>query len=60
MKLLLAVMAGASLVTCAMVAFYYFWGLITMQQYKTILFAASILYFVFATLWATRPSRRGL
>ena len=24
------------------------------RQYKTILFIASILYFVFATLWATR------
>ena len=58
MKLLLGFLAGASLIGCTMVAFYYFWGSITMPQYKTILFVASILYFVFATLWATRPDNR--
>ena len=58
MRILLGLMAGASLIACALVAFFYFWGSITMPQYKTILFVASILYFVFATLWATRPSNR--
>ena len=58
MRILLGLMAGAALITCALVAFFYFWGSVTMQQYKTILFVASILYFVFATLWATRPSNR--
>jgi hypothetical protein len=30
-----------------------------MSEYKTILFVASLFYFVFATLWATRrnPAR---
>jgi O-antigen ligase len=58
MKLLLGLLATVSLVACALVAFYYFWGSITMQQYKTILFAASILYFLFATLWATRSNQQ--
>ena len=58
MKMIFGLLAGASLVTCTLVAFYYFWGSLTMSQYKTILFVASILYFVFATLWATRAGGR--
>ena len=57
MRLLLGLLSAASLIACTGVAFLYFWGSITMRQYKTILFIASILYFVFATLWATRPRR---
>ena len=40
-------MAGASLITCTLVAFFYFWGSITMQQYKTILFVGIHLLFRF-------------
>lgn len=58
MKLVMGLLACVSLVACAMLAFYYFWGSITMQQYKTLLFVASILYFVFATLWATQKNKQ--
>jgi hypothetical protein len=56
MRLLYGVLSVVSLITCAMIAFFYFWGSITMPEYKAILLAASIVYFIFATLWATRPS----
>jgi hypothetical protein len=58
MKLLFGLLAGVSLLVCTLVAFCYFWGAITMPQYKMILFIASIAYFVFATLWATRRGSR--
>jgi hypothetical protein len=58
MKPLLGLLAAGCLIACALSAFYYFWGSITMPQYKTFLFIVSILYFVFATLWATRKSHQ--
>jgi hypothetical protein len=54
MKIVLGVLSAISLLVCTAVAFVYFRGSITMPEYKTILFIASIVYFVFATLWATR------
>jgi hypothetical protein len=55
MKAFLAVASATSLITCTVVAFLYFYGSLTMGEYKLVLFIASIAYFVFATLWATRP-----
>lgn len=59
MKIVFGVLAAISLIVCTAVAFVYFQGSISMPEYKTILFVASIFYFVFATLWATRrnPAR---
>jgi hypothetical protein len=57
MRPLLGLLSAASLIACTGVAFLYFWESITMSQYKMILFIASILYFIFATLWATQPRR---
>lgn len=57
MKLLLGLLSAISLIVCTMVGFIYFQGSITMSQYKTMLLIASILYFIFATLWATWTKR---
>ena len=54
MKIIFGVLSALSLLVCTAVAFVYFRGTITMSEYKTILFIASLFYFVFATLWATR------
>lgn len=54
MKALLAVLAGAALVWCLAAPLLYFRGTITMDAYKMHLLAASLAWFVFATLWTVR------
>lgn len=56
MRIAAVVLAALSLIVCTGVAFAYFQGSITMPEYKAILLVSSILYFVFATVWATRPA----
>jgi hypothetical protein len=57
MKPILAVLSLASLGTCLAAPFLYFFGSLTMEAYKGLLLAASLTYFFFATLWATRRAR---
>jgi hypothetical protein len=52
MKALYGTLAAVSLVACTAIPFVYFWSGVTMEEYKTILFLASICWFVFAALWS--------
>lgn len=54
MKGLLAVLAALSLGWCLAAPLLYFHGTLTMEAYKSHLLAASVAWFVFATLWTTR------
>lgn len=56
MKAVYAILAAVSLLACTAVPFAYFWQSVTMEEYKTILFVASIGWFVFATLWMREQS----
>ena len=58
MKIPLAVLAATSLVVCLLAPLQYFWGTLTESQYKMTLFVASLLYFLFATLSATRSTHK--
>lgn len=54
MKTLYLVLSAASLAICLAVPFLYFWGRLSLADYKTVLAVASLAWFVFATLWAGR------
>lgn len=56
MKEILAVLSMASLAMCLAAPFLYFYDAVTMDVYKTLLLGASVAYFLFATLWATRQA----
>ena len=53
-KALLAVVSLASLAVCIASPFLYFWAAMSAPAYKETLATASVAWFVFATLWATR------
>jgi hypothetical protein len=55
-KQIFGVLAVLSLLACTAVPFAYFRGRVTVEEYKTFLFLASIAWFVFATLWSTNHS----
>jgi hypothetical protein len=57
MRILFALLATLSLVICVWAPLQFFWGGLTEAGYKTILLAASLAYFAFATLWAARSPK---
>ena len=54
MKAVAAMLAVAALAWCLAAPLLYFRGIVTMEDYKAQLLAASLAWFVFATVWATR------
>ena len=60
MKALYGVLAAGSLLVCTAIPFAYFWRRVTVEEYKAVLFIASIAWFVFATLWSRQgePAKR--
>jgi hypothetical protein len=54
MKLISGLLSLASLAACLAVPVFYFHGGMTEAAYKQSLIAASLVWFVAATAWATR------
>jgi hypothetical protein len=54
MKGIYALFAAIALLICLAVPFALFWGHITNSEYKMYLLLASLAWFVFATLYATK------
>ncbi len=55
-KILWASLALVSLGVCLFSALLYFLGKLQASSYKTIFLVASLGWFIFATLWSTRPN----
>jgi len=55
--ILFGVMSILSLILCLATPIIYFLGKISEENYKLIFLLASIAWFVFATLWATKRKK---
>lgn len=55
--MILLVLAIASLGVGLFAALSFFWGSFSEQTYHRVLLAATLSWFVFATLWASRKQR---
>jgi hypothetical protein len=53
-KIVYAFLASISLFLCLAAPFLYFWGKLTEKGYRWLFLGASVLWFIFATLWASR------
>jgi hypothetical protein len=56
MRTVLGILSLASLAVCTAAPFLFFSGRLGMDMYKTVLLAASVAYFMFATAWAARKA----
>lgn len=57
MRYVFALVSIVSLVTCLVVPVIYFHGGVDEAAYKNTMTVASVGWFVFATLWATKKSQ---
>ena len=58
LRVILAVMAFASLTTCVLTPVLHFLGTLTVESYKDIFLAASLGWFVLATSWLALRKKR--
>lgn len=55
MKAIAALISVLSLAVCLIVPVLWFLGRTTEDTYKMLFLLATVVYFIFATLWARRP-----
>jgi hypothetical protein len=58
MRIICGILAVLSLAVCTAIPFVHLWGEVGVDEYKSVLLAGSVGWFVFATLWATRKAAR--